>query len=203
VTVLVVDHGAGNLRSLTAGIERAGGAVEVSADPDRVAAGRVLLLPGVGSAAAAIERMQARDLLAAVRGAAAAGAYVLGICLGMQLLFERSDEGGCECLGLLPGGVAAIGWAGRVPHMGWNDVRARSAHPLTAGLPAVCYFAHSYVAVPAEPTDVIATTDLDGAELPSLVGRGRVAGAQFHPERSGAAGGALLRAFLDWSADAA
>jgi glutamine amidotransferase len=203
VNVVVVDHGAGNLRSLAAGIERAGGAVEISADAGRVAAARRLVLPGVGQAAAAVERMRSRDLLAAVREAAAAGAHVLGICLGMQLLFERSDEGNCDCLGLLPGRVEAIGWAERVPHMGWNDVRPRTAHPLTAGLPAVCWFAHSFAAVAADRRDVLAATDLDSGELPSLVGRDRIAGAQFHPERSGRAGAALLRGFLEWSADAA
>lgn len=198
MNVVIVDHGAGNLRSLAGGIERAGGIAEISADARTVAAAARLVLPGVGSAAAAVAQMQVRGLIAAVREATAAGAYLLGICLGMQLLFERSDEGGCDCLGLLPGRVAAIDWADRVPHMGWNDVRPLVSHPLTANLPAVCYFAHSFAARPADGADVLATTDLESGTLPSLVGRGRIAGAQFHPERSGPAGGALLRAFLHW-----
>ena len=203
MTVVIVDHGAGNLRSLRAGLERAGESAVVSADPRQVAGAARLVLPGVGSAAAAIVRMRRTGLAGAVVEAVAGGAHLLGICLGMQLLFERSEEGGGDCLGLLDGDVRRIGWSRRLPHMGWNDVSPVRAHPLTTPLPAVCYFAHSFAAAPAVPADVLATTDLDGRELPSLVGRRRVVGAQFHPEKSGPAGGRLLAAWLEWSGGAA
>jgi glutamine amidotransferase len=121
----------------------------------------------------------------------------------MQLLFERSEEGDAECLGLLQGRVVAMRFARRVPHMGWNDVVAQAPHPLAGALPAVCYFAHSYAAEPARPETALGTTDLDGRRFVSVAGSGRIAGTQFHPEKSGPAGRRLLRAFLDWSGDAA
>lgn len=201
-SVCVVDYGAGNLRSLRHGLERAGAEVTVTSDPNVVAAAGRVLVPGVGAAGAAMVALERRELAPAIRSAAATGSYVFGICLGMQLLFEASDEGGVECLGLLPGRVTAMSFAGRLPHMGWNDVTAADGHPLAAALPAVCYFAHSYAVEPAAG-DVVATTELDGTRFASMAGAGRVAGTQFHPEKSGPAGRALLRAFLDWSADAA
>jgi imidazole glycerol-phosphate synthase subunit HisH len=201
--VCVVDYGAGNLRSLRHGLERAGAAVTVTSDPGVVAAGGRVLVPGVGAAGAAMAALERRGLADAIRAAARAGSYVFGICLGMQLLFESSEEGGVECLGLLPGRVVGMDFAGRLPHMGWNDVAPGGTHPLAAALPAVCYFAHSYAVEPASVDDVVATTDLDGSRFASMAGSGRVAGTQFHPEKSGPAGRALLRGFLDWSADAA
>jgi imidazole glycerol-phosphate synthase subunit HisH len=201
--VVVVDYGAGNLRSLRTGLERAGATVTVTADPALVRDAARVLVPGVGAAGPAMSALRAAGLADAIRAAAAAGAHVLGICLGMQLLFERSDEGGVDCLGLLPGRVVAMDFARRLPHMGWNDVTPGRSHPLASGLPAVCYFAHSYAVDPAEADVVIATTELEGRRFASVTGAGRIAGTQFHPEKSGPAGRALLRSFLDWSADAA
>jgi imidazole glycerol-phosphate synthase subunit HisH len=201
--VCVVDYGAGNLRSLRTGLERAGAAVTVTSDADHVRASARVLVPGVGAAGAAMAALERRGLRSAIRAAAAAGSSVFGICLGLQLLFERSDEGDVECLGLLPGRVVEMGYAARLPHMGWNDVAADRDHPLAASLPAVCYFAHSYAVEPASAADVVATTELDGRRFASMAGSGRVAGTQFHPEKSGPAGRELLRAFLRWSGDAA
>jgi glutamine amidotransferase len=201
--VTVVDYGAGNLRSLRAALERLDAQVEVTADPGDVERAGVVVVPGVGAAGPAMERLEAAGLAAAIRAASGRGAHVLGICLGLQLLFERSEEGDTECLGLLPGVVRRIDWAGTVPHMGWNDVSPAGGDSLAGALPAVCYFAHTYVAEPADPHDVIATTELDGRPFASAVGRGRVAAVQFHPERSGPAGRALLAALLRRAADAA
>jgi glutamine amidotransferase len=201
--VCVVDYGAGNLRSLRTGLERAGAEVTVADDPGRVAAAERVLVPGVGAAGAAMAALERRGLVSAIRDAAAAGAYVFGICLGLQLLFESSDEDGVPCLGLLPGRAVAMDFAGRLPHMGWNDVAPRADHPLADGLPAVCYFAHSYAVEPAAADAVLGTTELDGRAFASIAGAGRVAGTQFHPEKSGPAGRELLRAFLRWSGGAA
>lgn len=201
--VVVVDYGAGNLRSLRTGLERAGATVTVTSDADVVAAAARVLVPGVGAAAAAMAALERHGLRRAIRAAAAAGGYVFGICLGMQLLFESSDEGNVECLGLLPGRVTSMGFADRLPHMGWNDVVSGGDHPLAASLPAVCYFAHSYAVQPASAAAVVATTELDGHRFASMAGSGRVAGTQFHPEKSGPAGRELLRSFLHWSGDAA
>ncbi len=199
----MVDYGAGNLRSLRHGLERAGATVTVTADAGRVAAARRVLVPGVGAAGAAMAALERHGLVRAIRAVAGAGGYVFGICLGMQLLFDASDEGDVRCLGLLPGRVMPMTYAGRLPHMGWNDVAAAGDHPLAASLPAVCYFAHSYAVEPASAATVIATTELDGRRFASMAGAERVAGTQFHPEKSGPAGRRLLRAFLEWSGDAA
>jgi imidazole glycerol-phosphate synthase subunit HisH len=201
--VCVVDYGAGNLRSLRTGLERAGANVTVTDDPARVAVAGRVLVPGVGAAGAAMAALERRGLAAAIRDAAAAGAFVFGICLGLQLLFEASDEDDVRCLGLLPGRAVAMGFADRVPHMGWNDVTPQADHPLVRPLPAVCYFAHSYAVAPASDDAVLGTTDLDSRPFASVAGAGRVAGTQFHPEKSGPAGRELLRAFLRWSDRAA
>jgi glutamine amidotransferase len=202
--VTVVDYGAGNLRSLRAALERLGAAVDVTSDPAAVGRAQILILPGVGAAGPAMARLHAAGLAGAIRSAADDGARVVGICLGLQLLFERSEEGDTECLGILPGVVRRIDWARTVPHMGWNDVAASNGEPtLGDALPAVCYFAHTYVAEPAEAADVVATTELDGRPFASAVARGRVAAVQFHPERSGPAGRALLAGLLRRAGDAA
>jgi imidazole glycerol-phosphate synthase subunit HisH len=177
--------------------------VTVTSDAGRVSTAARVLVPGVGAAGAAMAALDRGGLRRAILAAAAAGAYVFGICLGMQLLYERSEEGGAECLGLMPGRVTSMGFAGRLPHMGWNDVSAAREHPLAAGLPAVCYFAHSYCVEPAAADTVLATTELDGHRFASVAGLGRVAGTQFHPEKSGPAGRELLRSFLAWSGDVA
>ena len=201
--VTVVDYGAGNLRSLRAAFERLGTSVRVTSEPGDVEAAGTLVVPGVGAAGPAMQRLRAAGLADAIRSAAGRGTHVVGICLGLQLLFDRSEEGDTECLGLLPGVVRRIDWAGTVPHMGWNDVTPAGGDALAGVLPAVCYFAHTFVAEPADGRDVVATTDLDGRPFASAVARGRVAAVQFHPERSGPAGRALLAALLRRAADAA
>jgi glutamine amidotransferase len=157
--VTIVDYGAGNLRSLRAAFERLGVGVEITAEPAAAERSRLLVVPGVGAAGPAMERLRATGLAGAVRAAADRGAHVLGICLGLQLLFDKSEEGDTECLGLLPGRVRRIDWARTVPHMGWNDVAPAHLDSLAGTLPAVCRFAHAYVAEPAEASDVIATTE--------------------------------------------
>ncbi len=201
--VTVIDYGAGNLASITAGLERLGSGPRVSDHPDEIASAARLVLPGVGAAAPAMAELRRRGLVEAIQTAVDRGAALLGICLGMQLLYERSHEGDATCLGLMPGETVALDWSDRLPHMGWNDVAAVTGHPLAGALPAVCYFAHSYVVAPAERASVIAETDLDGRSFPCLVATGRVAGAQFHPEKSGDGGRAILGSWLAWSADAA
>jgi glutamine amidotransferase len=190
--VTLIDHGAGNLRSLRAAFERLGAEVEVTADADRVAAAERVVLPGVGAAAPAMETLARTGMADALQEAPS----LLGVCLGMQLLFERSAEGDVPCLGLLPGTVERIGWAERLPHMGWNDVVAASPSPLDTALPAVCYFAHSYAVVPGDPAVVAAKTEISGRPVASAVASGRVAGVQFHPEKSGPAGRRMLEAWL-------
>jgi glutamine amidotransferase len=136
-------------------------------------------------------------------GALRNGAHLFGVCVGMQLLFARSEEGETAGLGLLPGSATLLEGARRLPHMGWNDVEPSAPHPLAAAFPAPCYFAHSYAVQDAPAHCVLASTPVEQGGFASLVGEGRVAGAQFHPERSGAAGAEFLRAVMRWANDAA
>lgn len=197
--VVLVDYGAGNLRSLRAAFSRDGIEPAVSADPAVIEAAQLVVIPGVGAARPAMTALQSAGLDVAIRNAVDGGAYLFGVCVGLQLLFERSDEDDVDCLGLLPGTVRRLIGARRLPHMGWNDVVPMSGHPLAAPFPATCYFAHSY-AVSDAPTDVVlASTSTEGGSFASVVARGSVAGAQFHPERSSGAGRQLLASVLRWA----
>ncbi len=196
--VLVVDSGVGNIPNAMRGLSRAGATPVLSADPDEVRRAPTIVLPGVGAFPAAMSRIVERGLDAGLREAAAAGAAILGICLGHQLLFDRSEEfGDTPGLGLIPGPVVALPPGERVPHMGWSLIRAGAADPLLAGLldGAWMFFVHSFVAQPANG-DAVATVTFAGREVCAAARRGRVCGVQFHPEKSGAAGARLLRNFL-------
>jgi glutamine amidotransferase len=196
-SVLIADYGGGNVRSLRAALERCGADVEVSADPERVAGAERLMLAGQGAAGSAMAALRRTGLADALRTAVDAGTPLLGVCVGLQLLFERSEEDGTACLGFIRGGVERLTGAARLPHLGWNDVERVAEHPLAAGLPVVAYFAHTYGVRDAGDA-TIGETRVDEERFASLVASGCVAGAQFHPERSGEAGRDLLRRFLAW-----
>ena len=199
MTVVLVDYGSGNLRSLRAAMERAGSDVVVADDPATVASARRLMVPGQGAAGRTMATLRRTGLERAIREAVAGGAFLLGVCVGLQLLFEASAEDDTPCLGFLPGRVERLEGTARLPHMGWNDVEpVGPPHALGTGLPACAYFAHSYAVRDAGPA-AVAETEVDGVRFTSVVAAGRVAGAQFHPERSAGAGLAMLRGFLRWS----
>jgi imidazole glycerol-phosphate synthase subunit HisH len=198
-SVALLDYGAGNLRSLRAAFERATDRVVVADHPHEVVGADLVVIPGVGAAPPAMRQLEAQGLTTAVHEALRDGSAILGVCLGLQLLFERSEEGDVGCLGLLPGTVSLLRGARRLPHMGWNDVEPARPHPLAEPLPAVCYFAHSYAVQDAPAEVVIATTPVEGGRFASVVGRDRIVGAQFHPERSAEGGRALLRAALSFA----
>lgn len=201
--IVVVDYGVGNRRSVEKALERAGADARVTDDPAAVRAADGLVLCGVGAFPEGARRLRATGLVDLVTGLVADGTPLLGVCLGMQLLFDRSDErGGAEGLGLLPGPVRplepALGL--KLPHIGWNSVTwsAGTASPLRAGLPdgAAFYHVHSFVARPEEPSDVVARGDY-GSPFVTAVGRGHVHGAQFHPEKSSTDGLRVLRGFAE------
>jgi glutamine amidotransferase len=204
--IAVVDHGAGNLRSVAKALERSGLSPEVTGDPSAVLRADAVVLPGVGAFADAVASLRAKGLDEAVRASIASGRPYLGLCLGMQLLFDASDEHGVTPgLALLPGRVArfpdrdAAGAALRVPHIGWNRVRWSGDHPLLAGLPGddCYYFVHSHRVVPGREEDIVGRVDY-GGEFAAAVARDNVFAVQFHPEKSQAAGRRLLDAFAGW-----
>ncbi len=192
---VIIDSGGANLASLQYALDRLQVPSAVTSDPGRVRAAARVLLPGVGAAADAMARLQRAGLIDTLR---ALTVPVLGICLGMQLLYERSEEGHTPCLGIVPGSVRRLIPApGRpVPHMGWNSLEALIADPLLAGLGTrdYVYFVHGYAAPPGP--DTLACVDY-GAALSAVVRRGNFRGVQFHPERSGAVGARVLRNFLE------
>jgi glutamine amidotransferase len=199
-TVAVVDYGMGNRRSVQKALEHVGARADITRDPTALEDADALVVPGVGAFPQGMRNLIELGLDERIRAAAAAGKPVLGICLGMQLLFERSAEHELtEGLGLLAGEVSLLHAGGlRIPHIGWNDVRFERPSPLTAGLPGeTCafYHVHSLAARPADPADVIATTEY-GERFATVVGHGNVTGVQFHPEKSSRDGLALLSNFV-------
>ena len=205
-TIAVVDYGSGNLRSVAKALERSGLEVEVTADPAGVLRADGVVLPGVGAFADGMMNLRAKGLDEAVRESIAAERPYLGLCLGLQLLFETSDEHGATTgLGLLPGRVErfsdrdASGGLLRVPHIGWNTVRFCGEHPMLEQLPRedCFYFVHSYRAVPARRELAAGWTDY-GGEFAAAAAAGSVFAVQFHPEKSQSAGKRLLDAYAAW-----
>ena len=198
--VAIADYGAGNLRSLSSALTRAGVEPFVTIDADEVRDAPLTLIAGVGHVESAAAGLARNGLDDALRARVEVGRPVAGICVGMQLLFEASEEGG-EGLGLLAGPVTRVR-ARRVPHMGWNTLAEARASAVLDGLDGKdVYFAHSFAASPADDGVTIATVDHDG-RLVAAVESGPLAGAQFHPERSGPAGARVLENLVRWSSGA-
>jgi glutamine amidotransferase len=197
-TIGIIDYGLGNRRSVEKAVERVGARALLTADHDALRAADGLVLPGVGAFPAGMEMLRAGGFDALIGELVESGTPLFGCCLGMQLLFDESGEhGGASGLGLIPGSVRAIEAPGvKLPHIGWSEVRWRASGALTAGLPdpSVFYHVHSYVPRPTDEADVIGVSEY-GGEFASVVGRGKVFGAQFHPEKSSTHGLALLRNF--------
>jgi glutamine amidotransferase len=198
--IAVVDYGAGNLVSIDQALTTVGADVIVARDADALADVDGLIVPGVGAAEPAMARLDAAGLTGPVGRWAAGDRPFLGICLGLQLLFDGSDEDGATTLGVLPGRAARLSHAPTLPHIGWNQVERRRAHPLFDGIAdgADFYFVHSYAGVPEATADqaILAMTD-HGETFVSAIARGSLLGVQFHPERSGRDGLRLLANFVD------
>ena len=196
VDVVVIDYGGGNVGSLLAALEREGATYRVSRDPATVRDAAATIFPGDGAFGATMEALRERGLDVAIRAAIDAGHPFLGICIGMQLLFEGSNEfGATRGLGILCGQVERFEAAPRVPHMGWNRIECTGDHPFVAGLTAdeYAYFLHSYrVGIGAATVGVTE----HGEHFSSVVAQRNVMGTQFHPEKSQATGAKLLRNFL-------
>jgi len=206
-SVVIVDYGLGNLRSVTRGLERAGADVEITDDPAAFAAADGVVLPGVGAFREGVENADPlrEDLLEV----ADSGTPLFGICLGMQMLLTTSEEGetdgesAVQGLDLIPGTNVRFAEGQKVPHMGWNELEVQRDHPLVAGVDGnYAYFVHSYYAAPDDEHATVATTDYE-LEFPSIVANeaGNVFGTQFHPEKSGETGLQILRNFVDICAE--
>ncbi|MPZ51907.1 MAG: imidazole glycerol phosphate synthase subunit HisH [Acidimicrobiia bacterium] len=194
VRIAVVDHGAGNLVSISRGLETVGAEVILATTPEQIDRADGVVLPGVGATGAVMAGIRSAGLEDVLR---TYNRPLLGICVGMQVLFEGSDEDDADCLGLISGGNHRLRNAPRLPHIGWNDVTATASDPLLAGLDdtTLFYFVHSFAPRPSDPTTVIATTEY-GEEFASVVRQGDVWGTQFHPERSHVAGRSILSNFV-------
>jgi imidazole glycerol-phosphate synthase subunit HisH len=197
VSIAVINYGAGNLRSIRRALEAAGADVTVTSQSGQVRQADAVVFPGVGAAGAAMDRLHQLDLIDVIGEVVTDGRPFLGICLGMQLLFEHQEEGNTRGLGLLQGRVRTLGPGVKVPQIGWNRTRwiqeAAGYHPAEED---DFYFVHSYVIEPNDSADVVAITRY-GEIFPSIVRHGGVWGTQFHPEKSGPAGLKLIAGWVD------
>ncbi len=187
--IVIIDYESGNLRSVARAVERAGVTPAVTSNPAALDEADGVILPGVGSGPAAMGALQSRGLVRPLLDYIAGGRPFLGVCLGLQLLLDATDEGDADCLGLVPGRVRRLPDGLKVPHMGWNTVRFQREHPLWDGIPqdSHFYFVHSYYADPEEGSDVAGLTEY-GVPFCSIYARDNVVATQFHPEKSGETG---------------
>lgn len=193
--VAVIDYEVGNLANVYNAWKRLGVSVDITRDPAVIRQADFIELPGVGAIRDAMANLKKFELIPVLEEQVRAGKFFMGVCLGMQALFEKDYEGGeYDCLGFLPGDIVPFRTALKVPHMGWNELEFRGSHWLQKGLPAhpYVYFVHSYHKSPADSPDVIATADY-GQAVPAICGRDNVLGFQFHPEKSGPVGERLLQ----------
>ncbi len=196
--VIILDYGAGNLRSVVRAVERVGARPEVASVPASMDEADVVILPGVGAAADTMHNLRTRELVDPIREYIAADRPFLGVCMGLQALMTVSEEGGEHpCLDVLSGRVVRLPEGRKIPHMGWNRVEQQRSTPLFDGIPdgAHFYFVHSYFCDMDDPDEIVATTDY-GTNVTAVVERGRLAATQFHPEKSGAYGLRIYRNFL-------
>ena len=203
--ITIVDYKAGNLTSVRLAFEHIGEEVRVTDEPREIASARRVVFPGVGAAGAAMQNLQQLGLIEPLREVISRGAAFLGICIGMQLLFDSTQEdGGTECLGFLPGRVKRFVPSEqlcKIPQMGWNTVKLAKPHPLFKGVEdnSEFYFVHSYYPAPKDNNMIIGQTEYADATFASIAGNGNIAATQFHPERSGRIGLKVLENFCKWN----
>ena len=200
--IAIIDYGMGNLHSAAKALEKVGAQVKVTSDPELVRQADKVILPGVGAFGDCMKNLNERELAPVIHEVIAAGKPFLGICVGLQLLFEGSEEDpGVAGLGIFKGLVRKIVAPGlKIPHMGWNNLEYRTSSSLFQGLPpaAYVYFVHSFHAVPTDESCITAVTDY-GGQVTAAVGRGLVQAVQFHPEKSSTVGLKILANFKEMS----
>jgi glutamine amidotransferase len=196
--ITIVDYGAGNLRSVVNAVAKLGYQSEVTSSPDRVLNARAVILPGVGAAADTMKNLEASGMAEPIRRFIAEGRPFLGVCIGMQVLFTGTEEGGWhECLGIIPGTVRRLPPGLKIPHMGWNQVAQKVSHPIFDGISdnANFYFVHSYYVEPDDESLVAGETDY-GITMCSVIAKDNLVATQFHPEKSGDIGLRLYDNFI-------
>ena len=198
--IVVIDYQSGNLRSVAKALEAVGTRPLVTEDPNELSSADAVILPGVGSGPAAMNALSNRGFPGPIRQHIAAGLPFLGVCLGLQLLLESTEEGDAPCLGIVPGQVRRLPGGLKVPHMGWNSVDFAFDHPVFDGIPPAShfYFVHSYYAAPEVPEGVAGTTSY-GIPFCSAYAKDNLVATQFHPEKSGATGLKIYRNFVDFA----
>ena len=203
--ISIVDYKAGNLTSVKLALDALGVESRITADPRVIRSSDRVVFPGVGAAGAGMKALDEAKLGSVLREVIQGGTPFLGVCFGMQLLFEHSEEdGGTDCLGLIGGNVRRFVPANpldKIPHMGWNTVRQVRSHPLFAGIEdqSEFYFVHSYYCAPRVATELFGKTEYADTDFASVVGRGNIFATQFHPERSGRIGLRLYENFTRWN----
>jgi glutamine amidotransferase len=200
--IVIVDYGAGNLRSVARAVAHTGREPIVTSDPREVPAADALIVPGVGAAADTMRNLRATNMVEPIREYIASGKPFFGVCMGQQALLSVSEEGGeHECLGIVPGRVKKLPGGQKVPHMGWNQVRQTRSHPLFDGIPdeSYFYFVHSYYPQPEDEEVVIGETEY-GVRFASVLARANIVATQFHPEKSGEMGLRMYENFLSFAA---
>ena len=196
--IAIVDYQAGNVRSVQKAIEAGGGRAKITSDLDEIERSDALVFPGQGACDSSMRQLKERDLVEPIKAYISSGRPFLGVCLGLQLLLEDSEEGSEPCLGVISGRVRHLPPGMKVPHMGWNEVRFHGEHPVLAGIPsgAYFYFVHSYYADPDDKSVVLSTTSY-GVDFCSAAAWDNVVAVQFHPEKSGDLGLRVYRQFVD------
>jgi glutamine amidotransferase len=199
--IVVIDYESGNLRSVAKALESYGVSPLVTGDPAQLDDSDAVILPGVGSGPAAMEALNTRGLVGPLREYAASGRPFLGVCLGLQLLLDRTEEGDALCLGIVPGVVRRLPPGLKVPHMGWNSVEFQRQHPILSGIPqdSYFYFVHSYYADPQDKTRVAGITEY-GTTFCSIYAQDNLVATQFHPEKSGRTGLQIYQNFIAMAA---
>lgn len=202
MTMVLIDYGAGNIRNVEKAFEAIGISTRRTDNPQEVYDAEVVVMPGVGAFGDMMNALCQRGLIEPIRHAAASGKPLLGICVGLQILFEVGEEMGThDGLGIFPGKVSRFPVTDlKVPHVGWNEVRVQQHHPIFEGVPSVdyAYFVHSYRAIPTDPSLILADCEY-GTPFPAVCGRDNVVGIQFHPEKSQQYGLTLLKNFATWA----
>jgi len=196
--IIAVDYGAGNLRSVINAITRLGYQPEITSHPKKLLNARAVILPGVGAAADTMASLTKLGLASPIRQLIAEGCPFFGVCMGLQVLFTGTEEGGWhECLGVIPGRVRKLPAGLKIPHMGWNQVKQRFSHPIFEGIPdeANFYFVHSYYGEPEDKSLVAGETEY-GTKIGSVIARENLIATQFHPEKSGEFGLKMYDNFL-------